>query len=75
MCDRKAPDYRNSIKESISAVEGMCQAINNDANATLGQAIKRLGEAGITHASDDCGSMVQALRVYERCKWHSSCLD
>jgi hypothetical protein len=25
--DRKSPDYRNSIKESISAVESMCKLI------------------------------------------------
>jgi len=48
LSDRKAPDYRNAIKEAISAVEGMCQALTGDRGATLGQALKRLGEAGIT---------------------------
>lgn len=38
--DRKAPDYRNSIKESISAVEAICKAIADDENATLGKALK-----------------------------------
>jgi hypothetical protein len=37
--DRKSPDYRNSIKESISAVEALCSLIAGN-KATLGQAIK-----------------------------------
>jgi hypothetical protein len=28
LADRKSPDYRNSIKESISAVESMCKLIS-----------------------------------------------
>lgn len=47
LTDRKSPDYRNSIKESISAVEAMCQALTADPNATLGQALKRLKDAGL----------------------------
>lgn len=45
--DRKNPDYRNSIKESISAVEGMARLITGDPKATLGQAIKRLTDNGL----------------------------
>jgi hypothetical protein len=45
--DRKAPDYRNSIKESISAVEAACSIIVG-ASATLGQALKKLEEKGVT---------------------------
>lgn len=37
--DRKTPDYRNSIKESISAVESYCCIIVGKKNATLGDAI------------------------------------
>jgi hypothetical protein len=40
--DRKSPDYRNSIKESISAVESMCKLITGDDKATLGTVLKRL---------------------------------
>ena len=40
LSDRKSPDYRNSIKESISAVEAICRLIAKDKNATLGQALK-----------------------------------
>jgi len=39
LSDRKSPDYRNSIKESISAVESICRIIANDKNATLGKAL------------------------------------
>jgi len=42
LCDRKAPDYRNSIKESISAVEAVCQRMCGNPKATLGDAIKKI---------------------------------
>lgn len=47
--DRKTPDYENSIKESISAVEAMCCIITgmSGAQATLGKAIKKLKESGV----------------------------
>lgn len=47
--DRKAPDYENSIKESISAVEAMCCIITGltGAQATLGAAIKKLKDNGV----------------------------
>jgi len=46
---RKNPDYENSIKESISAVEAMCCIITGmtGAQATLGKAIKKLKECGV----------------------------
>ena len=42
LSDRKSPDYRNSIKESISAVEAICRLITNDKKTTLGQALKEV---------------------------------
>lgn len=39
--DREKPDYKNSIKESISAVESICRVIAGD-GATLGDALKVL---------------------------------
>jgi len=42
--DRRSPDYKNSIKESICAVESLCCIITGDKNATLGQALKKLEE-------------------------------
>lgn len=45
---KKEPsDYANSIKESISAVEALCQIIIGDEKATLGKAIKKLKEKGV----------------------------
>lgn len=47
--DLENPDYENSIKESISAVETMCCKITGmaGANATLGKALKKLQENDI----------------------------
>ncbi|VBB09334.1 Hypothetical protein LUCI_4624 [Lucifera butyrica] len=42
LSDRKNPDYRNSIKESISAIESTCMVITGDSNATLGKALKTI---------------------------------
>lgn len=47
MSDRTNPDYPNSIKESISAVESLCNIIVRNPNSTLGQAIKKLEDAGV----------------------------
>ena len=42
LSDRRNPDYRNSIKESISAIEAVVQAVTGDHGATLGDALKRI---------------------------------
>lgn len=42
LADRKSPDYRNSVKESISAVEAISNLIANKKKATLGQALKEI---------------------------------
>jgi hypothetical protein len=42
LSDRQAPDYRNSMKESISAVEAIAQVLTGDPQAELGKAIKLL---------------------------------
>lgn len=44
LSDRKSPDYRNSIKESISAVEAISRLISGNRKATLGGAIKKIKE-------------------------------
>lgn len=47
--DRKCPDYENSIKESISAVEAMCCIITGatGSQATLGNTLKKLEVNGV----------------------------
>jgi hypothetical protein len=42
LSDRAKPDYRNSIKESISAVEAACRLATGDKSATLGKALKQI---------------------------------
>lgn len=42
LSDKKAPDYRNSIKESISAVEAICRETCGREKSTLGDALKLL---------------------------------
>lgn len=46
LSDRQSPDYANSIKESISAVERMCSIILGKAT-TLGDALKHLEDSGV----------------------------
>jgi hypothetical protein len=43
LSDRKSPDHRNSIKESISAVEAICNKITGKKNPTLADALKTIG--------------------------------
>lgn len=45
LSDRNNPDFRNSIKESISAVETICREITGE--NTLGKAITKLESTGI----------------------------
>ena len=42
LSDRNNPDYRNSIKESISAVESLVASTLNEDKGTLGKLLKRL---------------------------------
>ncbi len=39
LSNKESPDYRNSIKESISAVESICKCITQKDSATLGEAL------------------------------------
>lgn len=43
--DKKNPNFRNSIKESISAVEATCRIITGE--STLGKALNKLEEKGL----------------------------
>lgn len=47
LSNREHPDYENSIKESISAVEAMCNAIVGK-ETTLGEALQKINDSGIT---------------------------
>ena len=47
LADREHKDYKNSIKESISAVESICEIIVGSESATLGKALKALKDKKI----------------------------
>ena len=49
LADRKTPDYRNSIKESILAVESLCKLLSGLPTATLGPALKAVEKSTALH--------------------------
>ena len=51
LSDRENPDYRNSIKESISAVEAMAKIVTGKDKATLTGALATLESQGKLHSS------------------------
>lgn len=51
LSDRQDPDYRNSIKESISAVEAVVQILTGDPAAELGKALKLLEDKSPLHGA------------------------
>lgn len=51
LSDKKNPDYRNSIKESISAVESICKVITGKKKATLSGALQTLEKEKKFHKS------------------------
>jgi len=51
LSDRKNPDYRNSIKESISAVEAACIIMTGDSSATLGKALSLIEKSHSLHGA------------------------
>jgi hypothetical protein len=46
--DRSSPDYPNSMKEAISAVESVCIRLSGKQNATLSDGFDALEKAGVT---------------------------
>jgi hypothetical protein len=42
LSDRHSPDYRNSIKEAISAIEALCHIVTGDPKGTLGKLLGRI---------------------------------
>ena len=51
LTDRDNPDYRNSVKESISAVEGLVKSTLGTDQGTLGNLIKNLDDKAPLHAA------------------------
>lgn len=59
LSDKKSPDYRNCIKESISAVESICAIICEKDTATLGEALKIISK---NNQADLHPSLVEGYR-------------
>ncbi len=53
--DKKNPDYRNSIKESISAVESVANAITGGKKSSLGQALTAIKDKISLHTALENG--------------------
>lgn len=51
LADKKSPNYRNSIKESISAVESFCKIVTKDDKATLGKALTEIEKTHKIHSA------------------------
>ncbi|OEF96164.1 AbiJ-NTD4 domain-containing protein [Desulfuribacillus alkaliarsenatis] len=51
LADKENPDYRNSVKESVSAVESMCKILTGDAKATLGKTLDKLESTRNLHTA------------------------
>ncbi|KAF1727064.1 AbiJ-NTD4 domain-containing protein [Pseudoxanthomonas japonensis] len=49
LANRDKPDYRNSVKESISAVESIAKLLTGQPKATLGEALQKLEAGGLIH--------------------------
>lgn len=62
LSNRRAPDYRNSIKESISAVEAVVQILTGDPRAELGKGLKLLEKSTPLHGAFRTG--LQSLYGY-----------
>lgn len=55
LSDRSSPDYRNSIKESISAVESVVRHLVQDPSANLGTALSKLSKSNPMHPALEKG--------------------
>lgn len=64
MSDRQNPDYRNSIKESISAVECVVKVIAGNPGTTLGAALNQIENAGTITLHSDLKEGLQKLYKY-----------
>jgi hypothetical protein len=42
LSDRNSPDYPNSVKEAVSAIEALCQTVTGDDKGTLGKLLGRI---------------------------------
>lgn len=62
--DKQKPDYRNSIKESISAVESICKLITGNSSTTMGAALNEIESRGLIELHSDMKEAFQKLYHY-----------
>lgn len=72
--DRSDPDFRNSIKESISAVEASARIITGDPSASLGKALNEI-EKNSSIASSFTRRLQENLRICKRCRRNKACIN
>ena len=61
LADRESPDYRTSIKESISAVECIAKVIVGSPNTTLGAALNQIKSSGNIDFHQDLNEGLKSL--------------
>jgi len=64
LTDKKSPDYRNSIKESISAVECLAKKIIGNPNTTLGAALNEIEKKGTIEFHNDLKEGLKKIYHY-----------
>lgn len=62
LSDREKPDFRNSIKESISAVEAVCRIITGE--STLGQALASIEKKDTVHFNKQFKNGLEQIYAY-----------
>lgn len=64
LSNRNNPDYRNSVKESISAVEAVCKIALDDKNIALGRALKKMQKNTVVWDNHYLFSAIEKLYIY-----------
>jgi len=64
LSNRENPDYANSIKESISAVESLCKKITGNDDATMGNALNEIETQGTIELHSDMKEAFKKLYHY-----------
>jgi len=64
LSDRETPDYPNSIKESISAVESLLKKVTGESNMPLGRALNRIADKNLLPISPLFKSGLEKMYAY-----------
>ncbi len=64
LSDKTNPDYRNSIKDSIGAVESLCKKIVGDDDTTLGRALTKIQTEGTIEIHEQMKDAFKKLYGY-----------